>query len=267
MEDYIRGNKAAWEEAFDMRDAAWGTDIAQKVRDSEYAFFHQDMIKVLRTIDCAGKTVAQFCCNNGRELLSLVKSGGAAKGFGFDIAENQVAFANAKARELALPCEFVATDILAIGDAYLGQFDVVIITIGALCWFKSLDTFFAIVSRCMKPNGVIAINETHPCINMLAIEGDKAYDTENKLACKYSYFDHVWVDHDGMYYMTGKTYESKVFTDFTHPLSDIMSAMCGSGLAITGFQEFDYDISGLFAGLERQGYPLSMIITGMKCRF
>lgn len=29
MDKYIEGNKAAWEEAFDNRDAAWGTDIIQ----------------------------------------------------------------------------------------------------------------------------------------------------------------------------------------------------------------------------------------------
>ena len=51
--------------------------------------------------DC--KTIGQFCCNNGRELLSLVKCGRAKKGIGFDIAENQVAFANEKAKELNLP--------------------------------------------------------------------------------------------------------------------------------------------------------------------
>ena len=27
MEEYIEGNKAAWEEAFDNRDSSWGADI------------------------------------------------------------------------------------------------------------------------------------------------------------------------------------------------------------------------------------------------
>ena len=265
MEDYIQGNKEAWEEAFDMRDAAWGVDIVDRVRNAEYGFFNQDTANILRRINCAGKTIAQFCCNNGRELLSLVKSGGAARGVGFDIAENQVAFANGKAKELGLPCEFVATNILEIRDTYLGQFDVVIITVGALCWFKDLDAFFATVSRCMKPDGVIVINEQHPCTNMLAVAGDDAYDAQNKRMCQYSYFEHVWFGKVGMNYMVGKAYDSKTFTDFTHPLSAIMSAMCANGLVITGFHEFDYDVSDGFLDIQNQGFPLSMIIEGMKC--
>lgn len=31
MEKYIEGNKEAWEEAFDKRDASWGADITARV--------------------------------------------------------------------------------------------------------------------------------------------------------------------------------------------------------------------------------------------
>ena len=138
MEKYIEGNKAAWEEAFDNRDVSWGADIVERIQKEEYAFFNEDTKKVLQTIDTEGKVIGQFCCNNGRELLSLVKSGKAGKGIGFDIAENKVAFANEKASELNLPCEFEAVNIYDIDDRFKEQFDVVIITIGALCWFKDL---------------------------------------------------------------------------------------------------------------------------------
>ena len=74
------------------------------------------MADILRSIDMEGKTVGQFCCNNGRELLSLVKCGKAAKGIGFDIAENQVAFANEKAKELSLPCTFEAANVYDIDE-------------------------------------------------------------------------------------------------------------------------------------------------------
>ena len=54
----------------------------------------------------------------------MVKSGKAKKGIGFDIAENQVAFANEKAKELNLPCVFEAVNIYDIDDRYEEQFDV-----------------------------------------------------------------------------------------------------------------------------------------------
>ena len=35
MENYIEGNKAAWEEAFDNRDASWGTDITERIQKED----------------------------------------------------------------------------------------------------------------------------------------------------------------------------------------------------------------------------------------
>lgn len=264
MEKYIEGNKAAWEEAFENRDASWGADVAEKVRKEDYPFFNQETRDMLKSLNVEGKVIGQFCCNDGRELLSLVKSGKAKKGVGFDIAENQVAFANETAKMLDVPCEFEAVNVYDVDDRHKEEFDLVIITIGALCWFEDLDRFFAIVAKCMKQGATIVINEQHPCTNMLATAGDEPYDPEHKKECHYSYFEHKWESNGGMYYMTQKSYQSKTFTDFTHSMSEIMTGMCRNGLVITGLQEFDYDISGGFAEVNHEGFPLSMIIQGMK---
>ena len=264
MDKYIEGNKAAWEEAFENRAPSWGADIADRIEAEEYPFFNEEMKTVLKNLDLKGKVIGQFCCNNGRELLSLVKNGKAEKGIGFDIAENQVAFANKKAEELNLPCVFEAVNIYDIDDRYREQFDAVIITIGALCWFADLKRFFTVVAKCMKPGAVIVINEQHPCTNMLATEGEELYDPEHKTECRYSYFEHEWTGNEGMFYMTQKSYRSKTFTDYTHPMSEIISGMCDSGIVVTGLQEFDYDISGGYSSIDHSGYPLSMIIKGRK---
>ena len=264
MEKYIEGNKAAWEEAFDDRDASWGADIRERIQKEDYPFFEKEMVDILRKIDTEGKTIGQFCCNNGRELLSLVKSGKAAQGIGFDIAENQVAFANEKARELNLPCIFEAVNVYDIDERYEDRFDMVIITIGALCWFEDLNRFFAIIAKCMKPGAVIVIHEQHPCTNMLATEGDAEFDPAHGRECHFSYFEHEWTGNGGMYYMTLKNYHSKTFTDYTHPMSEIISGMCGNGMVITGLQEYDHDISGGFSSIDHSGFPLSMILQGKK---
>ena len=39
MEKYIEGNKAAWEEAFENRDASWGTDITARVLTEDYGLW------------------------------------------------------------------------------------------------------------------------------------------------------------------------------------------------------------------------------------
>ena len=264
MEQYIEGNKAAWEEAFENRHDSWGADIPERIRKEDYPFFNEETKDILKKIRTEGAVIGQFCCNNGRELLSLVKSGKAKKGVGFDIAENQVAFANGKAKELELPCVFEAVNVYDIDDRYREQFDVVLITIGALCWFEDLNRFFAVVAKCMKPGAVLVINEQHPCTNMLATDGEEVFDPAHRLECHYSYFEHEWTGNEGMYYMTQKSYRSKTFTDFTHPMSEIISGICSNGIVVTGLQEFDHDLSGGFTSLDHQGYPLSMIILGQK---
>ena len=266
MEKYIEGNKAAWEEAFENRSASWGADITGRIQTEDYPFFNTETKNVLKQIRTEGAVIGQFCCNNGRELLSLVKSGSAKEGIGFDIAENQVAFANAKALELQLPCRFEAVNVYDIGDAYRGYFDVVIITVGALCWFEDLDRFFAVIAKCMKPGAVIVINEQHPFTNMIAAKGEELYDPSHRTECLFSYFEHEWKGNEGMFYMTQKSYHSKTFTDYTHPLSEIITGMCRNGIVVTGLQEFGYDICGSFGELDDTGFPLSMIIRGQKAR-
>ena len=264
MEKYIEGNKAAWEEAFENRDASWGTDITERVLTEDYPFFNEETKSVLKKLHTEGTVIGQFCCNNGRELLSLVKSGRAQRGVGFDIAENQVAFANEKARELGLPCTFEAVNIYDIDDRYREQFDVALITIGALCWFRDLNRFFEVVAKCIKSGAVIVINEQHPFTNMLATEGEELFNPEFRTACHYSYFEHEWTGNEGIYYMTQKNYRSKTFTDYTHPMSEIISGMCNNGIVVTDLKEYDYDLSGGFGSLDHCGFPLSMIIQGRK---
>ena len=116
----------------------------------------------------------------------------------------------------------------------------------------------------MKKGGCIVINETHPVWNMLAIEGDDTYDEKYPFNCVNSYFEHEWIGTSGMEYITGREYQSKPFTDYTHPLSDFIGGMCENGIVITGLQEFDYDIEGSSVHMNGQGFPLSMILEGRK---
>lgn len=261
--NYIAANKEAWEEAFDNRDMSWGKDIVARIQSEKYAFFEKEMWDTLKKYDLSGKSIAQFCCNNGRELLSLAKHG-AKEGFGFDIAENQVQFANELNSILGLNCKFIATNILDIGDEYTNRFDLTIITIGALCWFKDLKAFFEVVAKCLKVNGILVINEQHPVANMLAAPGEENYNESEPRNLVNSYFEKEWIENDGIYYITKKSYPSKTFLSYSHPISDIVGAIIKNRLCIHGMQEFDYDISDMFEHLNKKGIPLSYILEAKK---
>ena len=64
--------------------------------------------------------------------------------------------------------------------------------------------------------------------------------------------------------MTQKNYRSKTFTDYTHPMAEIISGMCNNGIVVTDLKEYDYDLSGGFGSLDHSGFPLSMILQGRK---
>ena len=52
MDDYIAGNKAAWEEAFDNRDASWGADITERIRKEHRLRSNQVINNFGRKTDC-----------------------------------------------------------------------------------------------------------------------------------------------------------------------------------------------------------------------
>lgn len=262
--DYTKSNKAAWEEAFQNRSDSWGADIRERLNKEDYPFLEQVLIDALAEYDLKDKAIAQFCCNNGRELLSLMKFG-AERGVGFDIAENMISFANATAKELGSKCTFIATDILKIDQSYHGSFDYIFITIGALTWFENLSDFFHKAAQCLKPGGRIIINEMHPFTEMLGASGEANYDITMPEKIVNSYFrKEPWIENSGMGYISGKSYISKTFYSFSHTFSSYINALQENKMTVQKLLEYDYDISGMFAALDHRGIPLSFLLVAQK---
>ncbi|MCL2520306.1 MAG: class I SAM-dependent methyltransferase [Spirochaetaceae bacterium] len=262
---YIQSNKAAWEEAFDNKQPHWGDNNYLRLKSEYLAFFNKDMQSELENINFKGKVVAQFCCNNGRELLSLV-AGGAGSGVGFDIAENIIKQAQETAEKAGLKnCSFVACNILEIPASYANQFDIILFTIGALTWFKDLPVLFAKAAECLKPGGLVLINDFHPVLNMLPIPGEAEYDPSDLKRITYPYFQsEPRLEDDGMDYMSVK-YKSKTFTSFVHTMAAIINGLAVNSLKTTKLNEYDYDIMDSAAVYDNKGFPLSFILRAEKC--
>ena len=260
---YINSNMQAWEEAFENRIPGWGEDNADKLTSQTLPFFNQDMIAELKALDLQGKTVAQFACNNGRELLSAMQLG-PAYGIGFDIAENFIGQARQIAEKIGRKnVHFVPGNLLEIDETYYNRFDLVFFTIGAITWFEDLNLLFQVVSKCLKPHGRLLINDYHPFMNMLLLPGEEGYDPEHLNRLSFSYFRREpWIEDNGVGYITPE-YHSKTFTSFSHALSDIFTSLIGSGIMIKKFSEFDYDV-GLDESYNGKGLPLSFILLGEK---
>ncbi|MCL1806565.1 MAG: class I SAM-dependent methyltransferase [Oscillospiraceae bacterium] len=264
--NYIDANKAAWEEAFDHRKPNWGDDNHLRIRSGKYAFFDGDLKKELENIDFHGKAVAQFCCNNGRELLSLVHDSGAEYGIGFDIAENILEQAKQTAAKAEIKnCEFVNCNILEIPEKYHNKFDFIFFTIGAINWFHDLTLLFEKVGKCLKSSGTLLINDGHPTAMMLPFPGEDGFDADNLNRFTNSYFmKEAAIGNSGMDYISG-VYESKTFTDFIHTLSDIINALSANGMKTVKFNEYDYDVGNVGSDIyDGKGIPMSYILIADK---
>lgn len=261
--DYIQQNKAAWEEAFEHRHDNWGEDNHEILKARELPFLEPDVVLKLRQIDFTDKDIAQFCCNNGRELLSVMQLG-ANSGTGFDIAENILEQARDTAEKIdRRNCRFVACNLLEMDPQYHNRFDFIFFTIGAITWFADLKELFAVVAKCLKPNGVLLIHDFHPFVNMLPIPGEELFDSDNLNQVAYSYFrEEPWIENQGIGYMS-KQYNSKTFTSYSHTVSAILNGAIANGLAVKEFDEFNYDV-GITEVYDGKGYPLSFILLAQK---
>ncbi len=260
--DYIKSNKKAWEEAFEHRHEGWCGDMAERLKHEELPYLHECFRQALRALDLRGKTIAQFCCNNGREILSAMQLG-PRSGVGFDIAENMVELARETARQADIPCAFVARNILEIGAEHAGAFDLVFFTVGAITWFEDLEALFAVAARCLKPGGALLIHDFHPLVNMLPLPGEEAFDPDSPDRVAYSYFrTEPWLEQNSGEYMTSHK-NSHTFTSFSHTMGSIVSAAAADGLRIVSLREFDFDI-GMTDAYNGKGFPLSFILRADK---
>ncbi|MCL2137592.1 MAG: class I SAM-dependent methyltransferase [Coriobacteriia bacterium] len=261
--DYIKSNKAAWEEAFENRKPGWGEEVHMRLSTEWLPFFNKDVQEELEAMDFIDKSISQFCCNNGRELMSLMQLG-ASSGVGFDIAENIIESANSILAKTSIEhCQFVVSDIMEIPDEYNARFDFIFFTIGAITWFEDLRELFKVAARCLKRGGILMINDSHPMLSMLAVPGEEEYDADNLYRFTYPYFyDQPWVNTNGMEYLSGP-YESKPFTSFTHTMSDIINALSVNQMKTIKLNEYDYDV-GITDVYDGRSIPLSYILLAEK---
>lgn len=261
---YIDLNKEAWEEAFDQRKETWGQEVASRLLNEEFPYLEKELVLELSKFDFKEKTVGQFCCNNGRELLSMMKFGAYA-GVGFDIAQNMVDEANALAERTSLNCSFVQTNILDIPSQYHETFDYLLIAIGVLTWFDDLDAFFNKASKCLKPNGKLIIHEIHPITGMIATSSEPSFNKDYPMNIVHSYFrNEPWIENSGVQYMNDDVVQSKTFVSYSHSFGSIISNICVNHFTVLRLVEFDKDVSSQFVHISKQGIPLSYILVAEK---
>ena len=263
--NYAEKNRAAWNQVAPIHRQQRKTDLREAVQSPSFCAINDIEKALFEKIGLAGKHVAQFCCNNGQELISLAKLG-AASGVGFDIADEVVKEAQELAELAQVNCSFVRSNIMEIPESYFEQFDIVYLTAGTLTWIEDLPRLFAIAQLLAKAGGYLVIYEIHPFLDMIALPDDDEYDPHQELQIVYSYFKNdPYVDEHGLDYVGGTHYEARTTYSFPHNFSAILSSIATNAFAILDVKEYSHDISGGFKFLEKyQKLPLSYTLVAKK---
>lgn len=259
--NYHEANRLAWNagESYH-RDAVFEL-VLHKLKTPGLSCLDEYALKALHKMGISGKSVAQLCCNNGREVMSLVKLG-AARGVGFDISEAFVEQGRELSESSGLPCELVVSDAVGISGEYAGQFDLIMVTVGALGWMEKLEPFFGKVAELLKPGGDLFIYEQHPFTEMLDL---KASVEAPRLTCDY-FKTEPYRDTGGLDYYSGVFYDSPPAYWFVHTIANILQSCIDQGLAVTGMREYEHDISNNWPALAEAELrlPLCYQLTAKK---
>ena len=244
--DFTEANRAAWNETAPIHAAQNLEGLLENFRTPGYSCLDKPFeVERLQALKLEGKSVAQLCCNNGRELISVKNLFKAGRCVGFDISDEFITQARALNYAAEQDIEFVRVNVLEIPETFTAQFDLVYITIGALGWLPNLEVFIGNISRLLKPGGNLLIYEMHPILDMF--DADETAKN-NPLELKHSYFKRTpIIETGGLDYYGGSSYESKTMYWFHYKLSDLIGGLIRAGLQITAFDEFDFDISATFA--------------------
>lgn len=250
-------NIEAWDEAAPIHERHNQEELLRAFSgDPDYSDLDDIEKKCLLDLNVEGKDVAQVCCNNGRELLSLKKLN-AGRCVGFDGAQGFIDQAREIAKAANLDVEFVCTDIYDIDDAYKGNFDIVTITIGVISWMPDLTGFFEVVSSLLKPGGALFIYEQHPILDMI-----KPAPADEPIVWELSYFDkNPYVETEGLDYFGGEQYNAKPVTSYTHTMSEVIMACINCGMTLEHFEELPGHISNTWWNVEHLNIGLPMSFT------
>ncbi len=265
MKDYTEANRQAWNQVNPIHQKNREKDLSKEVKKDDFTALADFEIDKFNEINLSGKHIAHICCNNGIELISLLKME-AEYGCGFDISDEAIKEACNLSKIANVNAEFIRTDVYDIGKKFHNQFDIVYITVGALCWLPDIRKAFDIISNLLKNNGILFICEMHPLTNMLSATPDEVYDQKHPIELKFSYFNtEPWIDDDGLDYIGKTTYKASPAYTFGHTLSSIFNAIITNGLVITEFNEYPKDISNVFSHIKvEMGIPLSYILISKK---
>jgi SAM-dependent methyltransferase len=163
-------NRVAWNEAAESYRA--GLDSSIELLKSGGTTFCEPELRHLKALVEVPKRCIHLQCAGDTDTLSLINFG-AREVVGVDISEEMIRIAQIKSDTLKMNARWVSSDVLNTPAELNGTADLVYTGKGAINWMMDIDAWASVVSRLLKPGGVLYLFEGHPftyCFDMKATE-------------------------------------------------------------------------------------------------
>lgn len=148
-----------------------------------------------------------------------------------DFSATALARASELAERVGVPLETVETDSRALPESLHGRFDLVYVTVGAICWIDDLDRWMQQVSLALRPGGHLVMVEIHPLYQMF-------YDREPDLIIDFPYGGGgALAETDTGSYAAPDADFVSTTTCYAHSIGDIVTSAIGAGLRVDVLEE------------------------------
>jgi SAM-dependent methyltransferase len=233
MADYLAMNRENWNDRVPIH-------VASKFYDVENWLVERPGLRPWEFDalgDVGGLDVVHLQCHFGLDTLAFANDGAVVTGVDFSDAAIVQARSLAEQAGLADRARFVEANVLEAGEALAPhRYDIVYVSLGALCWLPSVNRWAAQVASLLRPGGRLYLHDGHPLAWALA---------DNDLRIEHSYFEEPepYVGDVGSTYTDGEACISHTRQyEWNHAIGEIVTAILDHGLGIVSLIEHDWTV-------------------------
>jgi len=248
-DDYLAINAANWDSRAPLHARAYG--IERYLSDPDAL---SDVVRFdsARLGDIAGLDTVHLQCHIGTDTLSLHRLG--ARMTGVDLSGASIDHARQLAADAGADITYVQSDVYSASEALEHRtYDLVYTGIGAICWLPSIERWARTVAELLRPGGRLFIRDMHPVLNSslaMTVANDHPDRVQQSwisgpgdvtIALELPYWEQqqgmVWSDE--VTYAGDEAVSSPCSVEWNHSLGEIVMAVLGAGLRLTGLVEHD----------------------------
>lgn len=233
METYFEANRRHWDELAEIHSSP--TNGLYRVDGLRRGDVWLGPIESDELGDVAGRRLLHLQCHFGMDTLRLARQG--AEVTGLDFSPKAIAKARELASDLDIDATFVEANLYDAPKAINGQFDIVFVSWGALCWLPDIPRWAEIVAGFLNAGGFLYLLEAHPAAMCLKENAD------GELLPHYAYFggaEPVAEDEDTSYSGDPTKIVNTRNYAWDHPISRVVNALLRAGLQLQFLNEHDH---------------------------